>query len=242
MSALANQIAVVTGASSGIGRAIALGLAAEGTTLCLIGRKSRTLEAVAEKARTTAPQVRSYPTDLTNDNEILELASNLKRDVGFVDILVHGAGIIAQGRLETEPVEDLDRQYRTNVRAPYTLTKAILPLLRPRRGQIVFINSSAGLTARSNAGQYAATKHALKAVADSLREEVNPDGIRVLSLYLGRTATPMQESIHKMEGRPYHPERLLQPEDVASVVLNALGLPRTAEVTEISIRPLLKPT
>jgi NADP-dependent 3-hydroxy acid dehydrogenase YdfG len=110
------------------------------------------------------------------------------------------------------------------------------------RGQIVFINSSVGLTAkRPDIGQYAATKHALKAIADSLREEVNPKGLRVLTVYLGRTATPMQETISRQEGRAYHPETLLQPEDVASVVLNALMLPPTAEVTDISIRPMARP-
>jgi len=126
------------------------------------------------------------------------------------------------------------------VRGPYLLTQCLLPLLRRRPGQVVFINSSAGLTARANVGQYAATKHALKAVADSLRDEVNRDGVRVLSVFPGRTATPTQEALHRLEGRPYRPERLLQPADVAAVVVHALGLPRTAEVTEIKIRPLVK--
>ncbi len=112
--------------------------------------------------------------------------------------------------------------------------------MNTRRGQIVFVNSSAGLVARANVGQYAASKHALKAVTDSLREEVNGRGLRVLSLYLGRTATPMQAAVHKMEKRNYRPERYLQPEDVAAMVLCALQLPRSAEVTDISMRPMLK--
>jgi NADP-dependent 3-hydroxy acid dehydrogenase YdfG len=104
----------------------------------------------------------------------------------------------------------------------------------------VFINSSAGLNARAELAQYAATKHALKAIADSLREEINDDGVRVLSIFLGRTATPMQATVHEMEGREYHPERLMQPEDVATVVINALSLPRSAEVTNIVVRSLAK--
>jgi NADP-dependent 3-hydroxy acid dehydrogenase YdfG len=135
----------------------------------------------------------------------------------------------------------LDRQYRINVRAPYMLTQALLPMLKSRRGQIVFINSSAGLNARANVSQYAATKHALKAVADSLREEINAEGLRVLSVYPGRTATPMQADVHTMEGRAYRPDRLMQPEDVAAVVINALSLPSSAEVTDIHVRPLIKP-
>ncbi len=112
-------------------------------------------------------------------------------------------------------------------------------MLRARRGQIVFINSWAGFNARAGAGQYAATKHALRAIADSLREEVNSEGLRVLSVFPGRTATPMQETMHAIEGKEYLPERLQQPEDVAAVVVNALLLPRTAEVTEIRMRPLI---
>ena len=77
-------------------------------------------------------------------------------------------------------ITDFELQYRTNVLAPYALTQALLPMLAAYRGQIVFVNSSAGLAAPENLSQYAATKHALKAIADSLRKEVNPDGIRVL--------------------------------------------------------------
>ena len=111
------------------------------------------------------------------------------------------------------PVEEFDRQFQTNVRGPYSLTQALLPMLKSRHGQIVFLNSSAGIAGRAGAGQYAATKHALRAVADSLREEVNQDGVRVLTVFLGRTATPMQAAIHQAEGKAYHPERLIRPED-----------------------------
>jgi len=234
------QVAVVTGAGSGVGRAIALGLARQGATLCLVGRRSEMLKTVAESIQTAAPKVACYRADLTQDEDIAELTARLRRDFEQVDLLVHSAGVISLGSLEDAPVEDFDWQYRTNVRAPYALTQALLPMLRSRQGQIVFINSSAGLNARAKAGQYAATKHALKAVADSLREEVNAYGIRVLSVFLGRTASPMQAAIYEMEGREYRPELLMQPEDVAAVVINALGLPRTAEVTEINLRPLLK--
>ena len=238
---LNDQIAVVTGASSGIGAAIALGLAVQGATLCLVGRRLETLETVAESARATASRVLCCRADLTLDEDIRALTEHLQRNLKHVDLLIHSAGDISLGRLESAPVEDFDRQYRINVRAPYVLTQALLPMLRLRRGQIVFVNSSAGLSARANVSQYAATKHALKAIADSLREEINAAGIRVLSVYPGRTATPMQAAVHKMEGRAYHPEHLAQPEDVAAVVINALSLPRSAEVTDINIRPLAKP-
>lgn len=237
---LTDQVAVITGASSGIGKAIALALAAQGVMLCLVGRNLATLEKVAESARVSTPRARCYQADLTVDDDIRELTACLQKDSHSIDLLIHSAGVIAQGQLESSPIEDFDWQYRTNVRAPYTLTQALLPMLKSRRGQIVFINSSVGLNARGNVGQYAATKHALKAIADSLREEVNADKVRVLSVFLGRTASSMQAAVHAMESRAYHPELLLQPEDVAAVIVSALSLPWTAEVTDISIRPMRK--
>ena len=115
-----------------------------------------------------------------------------------------------------------------------------LPTLKSQRGQILFVNSSSGLVAKANAGQYAASKHALKAFADSLRAEVNPEGVRVTSLFLGRTASRMQAAVHAAERKQYHPDLLMQPEDVAVMAIQALTLPRTAEVTEIHMRPMQK--
>jgi len=144
------------------------------------------------------------------------------------------------GSHDSADVADLDLQYRTNVRGPYVLTQALLESLRASRGQIVFVNSTVGLEARAGVGQYAATQHAIRAIADALRAEVNVDGVRVLSVYLGRTATARQARIFELEGRRYAPELLIQPDDVAAMVLATLQLPRTAEVTEIRMRPLVK--
>jgi NADP-dependent 3-hydroxy acid dehydrogenase YdfG len=240
MTSLDDKVAVVTGASSGIGKAIAIGLGAQGARLCIIGRNLVSLESVAEQVQAIGSQAFCYRADITVDEDVSHLMANLQKDVGRIDILVHSAGVISRGAVDAAPVEDFDLQYRTNVRGAYLLTQRSLPMLKVRAGQIVFINSSAGQNARAELGQYAATKHALKAIADSLREEVNAEGIRVLSVYLGRVASPMQAVVHQWEGREYSPESLLQPEDVASVVIDALSLPLTAEVTDISIRHFKK--
>ena len=240
MGTFGDQVAVVTGASRGIGKAIALGLAAQSAAVVLVGRDVDALEHAAARARATAPTVASYRADLTVDEEIAALETRIRADFGAVDILVHSAGVIHHGTTAGAPVTDFDEQYRANVHAPYVLTQALLPMLRSRRGQVVFINSSIGLSTRAGVGQFAATQHALRAVADTLRDEVNADGIRVTSVYPGRTATPRQAALHALEGRAYRPERLMQPEDVAAMVIGALGLARTAEVTDIRIRPMLK--
>jgi short-subunit dehydrogenase len=237
---LSNQTAVVTGASSGIGKAIVLSLAAQGAVVCLVGRKRQRLELVAASARAKASRIAIYEADLTVDEDIRELKTRLLRDFSSIDMLIHSAGIISIGAIESAPVEELDRQFRVNLRAPYVLTQALLPMLRTSQGQIVFINSLVGLNAKGGSGQYSATKHALTALANSLRQEVNPDGVRVLTVFLGRTAGPLQAAVHRMEGMTYKPELLVQPEDVASVVLSALSVSRTAEVTDITIRHALK--
>jgi NADP-dependent 3-hydroxy acid dehydrogenase YdfG len=237
--ALEGRACVVTGASSGIGRAIAVALASAGATVYAVARRRLELEATARRTN-GAGRFELYEADLVVDEQIAGLAEAVRAREGGVDVLVHSAGTISLGDLEAASVRDLDRQYAANVRAPYLLTQALLPALRARKGQIVFINSTVGLTARANVGQFAATQHALKAIADSLREEINPHGVRVVTVYAGRTATPRQAKIHAIEGNPYPPERLIQPEDVVSLVLNALALPRSAELTDVRVRPMLK--
>lgn len=240
MPDLEKQVAVVTGASSGIGRAIAASLAAQGVSLCLVGRDSNRLDAEAKTMDCRAGLIRSYSADLSLDEDIHRLVADIRKDFSQIHILIHSAGEYSMGPVRTAPVEELDRQYRVNLRAPYLLTQLLLPIIKPRGGQIVFINSTAGLSARSKVGQYAATKHGLKAFADSLREEVNHEGIRVLSIYPGRTATPMQEAVHRMEGRDYRAGHLMQPQDVAEAVMNTLAMPGNAEITDIILRPLTK--
>lgn len=236
---LKGMSAVITGASSGIGRAITMFLANEGASLYLIGRDMNKLNQLSESLSKKV-EVKVFKTDLSRDEDIGNLTLELLKNIDSLDILIHSAGYFAMGNFEDLSVDDFDRLFRVNVRAPFLITKKLLPLIKKSRGQVVFINSSAGLQARAKVSQYAASKHALKAIADSLREEVNADGIRVISVYPGRTATPMQEEVHRIEGKAYKPELLMQPEDVAQAVLNALKLHRTAEVTDLLIRPMKK--
>jgi len=240
MEDLLNQVALVTGASSGIGRSIALALDREGAQVCLVGRFSSKLEAVRLEINREEPTIK-YVTDLSKDGDINDLADQIIRNLGRLDILIHSAGVLSMGTIEEASVSEFDSQYQVNVRAPYILTQKLLPLLIESHGQVVFVNSSVVAKARAGVSQYAATKHALRAIADSLREEVNEKGVRILSLFLGRTASPMQRTLHHLESKSYHPERLMQPEDVAQLAIACLRLPRTAEVTDVSIRPMQKP-
>lgn len=233
------MIALVTGASSGIGRAIAIALAREGAAVALLGRRGEALAAVAAQVRADGGRALACRADLAVDDDIHAAAETVLRALGPLDALVHGAAEIALGRHGAAPVAALDRQYRANVRGPWLLTQALLPALRARKGQVVFLNSSAGMRAKAGAGQYAATKFALRAVADALREEESGAGIRVLTVFLGRTATPMQEALHREAGRDYRAERLIQPESVGHLVSRMLSLPRDLEATDVHVRPIL---
>ena len=197
---------------------------------------------MAQQARTLVPCVHQYLADLTLDHELEALTAQLRRDIARLDLLVHSAGVITWGRIETAPVADFDWQYRTNVRAPYILTQALLPMLMASCGQIVFINSSAVLAPHPDASQYTATKHALKAVADSLRAEVNADGLRVLSVYPGRTAGPMQVLVAPARGQGIPPRAPAAARGRGcQQSLTPSACRGTAEVTDLHIRPLRKP-
>lgn len=235
-----SRIAVITGGGSGIGAAVALALAREGAGLYLIGRTLERLEGVASRARSMGVPAVCCRADLSLSSDQLDLGRFLRQSVHRLDFLILSAALHRVGPVENSSLATFDDLYHTNVRAPLALTQALLPMLKEREGQIVFVNSSSGIAAKPMCAQYDATKHALRAIADSLRGEVNPHGVRVLTVYPGRTATDMQKRIHRAEDKIYRPELLLQPADVASVIVNALLLPRTAEVTDIHIRPMIK--
>ena len=232
--------AVITGAGSGIGRAIALQLAGRGVSCCLVGRTLSKLQNVANLGNRTGVELIPIAVDLSNPNGIAGLVQRMKELVRPIGLLVHSAALMSTSRVEESTVAEFTTLLNVNVVAPFALTKHLLPEICASRGQIVFVNSSIVNNAAAGTTQYAATKYALKGLADGLRQEVNVRGVRVISVFPGRTATPLQASIYAAEGQQYRPEVLLQPEDIAATVIHALALPGTAEVTDIMIRPAIK--
>ena len=167
-------------------------------------------------------------------------AAALAAELTELDVLVHAAGDYAEGTVAAGALADLDRAWRVNLRAPWVLTRALLPALVRREGWVVFVNSSVWGAARGGLGGYAASKYGLKAMADALRAEVNGEGVRVLSVFPGgRRAGCRRRSTGARAGRIGR-RLLMQPADVAQAVLGALALPRTAEMTDLYIRPARK--
>jgi NADP-dependent 3-hydroxy acid dehydrogenase YdfG len=134
----------------------------------------------------------------------------------------------------------MDLMYRANLHAPYLLSQLLIPSLAGARGHVIFINSTSGLRVPVKLAGFSSSQHSLRVLADSLRDEVNAKGVRVTSIYLGRTATRRIAKVFSAESRAFDPALLLQPDDVAESVLYALAMPRTAEVVDLTIRPAIK--
>lgn len=226
---------LVTGASSGIGAAIAQRFAAEGAALTLLGRDRKKLARVAESLATGAP-VKIYAADFARQTELSRTLRALVRDLTSLDALVHAAGMLAHGTPLEHERRAFDTMLQVNVHAAMEITRFLVAPLQRAGGTIVFINSSGVFNAQAM-GPYIATKHALRGLTESLREELKKRGIRVTSIYPGRTATPMQHSLHRTERVPYHAESLVQPADIAALAAYAVNLNPGAELVDAYIRP-----
>ncbi len=223
---------LITGAGSGIGDAVARRLLDRGDQVIAVARD-------AGRAREIAAQLPGASTlvaDLSQPGRI-SWALSKQHLPERIDSLLHVAGIVDLGTVADLAPTLWDQQLAVNLVAPAELTRLLLPVLRVSRGQVVFVNSGAGLRANAGWGAYAASKHGLKALADALRAEESEHGVRVTSIYPGRTATPMQERVHQQEGSEYDPERFISADAVATTILTALDLPRDAEITDLTVRP-----
>ncbi|AJP05846.1 short-chain dehydrogenase [Streptomyces cyaneogriseus subsp. noncyanogenus] len=223
---------VITGAGSGIGAAVARRLHARGDDLVLHARDA----ARAKELAAGFPGARTLVGDLA-DPDKLSWALSHQTLPDRVDSLLHIAGVVDLGPVGELTPKSWHRQLNVNLIAPAELTRLFLPQLRVAQGHVIFVNSGSGLNAHAEWAAYAASKHGLKALADALRQEEHANGIRVTSVYPGRTASPMQAKVHQQEGKEYDPARWIDPESVATTVLMALDLPRDAEVNDLTVRP-----
>ena len=217
--------ALITGASGGIGAAIAEALAPTHTVL-LAGRPSPRLDAVARRLGAT-----TWPLDLT-DPDGIEAAAEVLTEL---DVLVHNAGVAYPGRVDESTPDQWRATFEVNVTGAVALTLALLPALRAARGQVVFINSGAGLNVSPGLASYSASKFALRAFADSLRAD--EPLLRVTSIHPGRVDTEMQRDLVAYEGGDYNPVKFLTPQTVASAVVQAISTPPDAHTQQVVIRP-----
>lgn len=233
------RVAVVTGAGSGIGRAVALPLAREGWTVALLGRRRAALLETRDLAGDHAAALHVFPCDLADPEAIARTGRDILAALGTVEALVNAAGTnIPQRSLEVLSSQDFDEVVAVNLRGAYAATQAFLPAMRTAGvGTIVNINSEAGLRASAKSGAaYVVSKFGLTGLTQSINAEERHRGIRACSIYPGDVNTAL------LDRRPQPPTReareaMLQPEDVAACVLLALSLPTRAIVEDLVIRP-----
>ncbi|GGQ44756.1 short chain dehydrogenase [Streptomyces mutabilis] len=223
---------VITGAGSGIGAAVARRLYERGDEIVLHARDAGR----AKELAAAFPGARTLVGDLAEPDK-LSWAVSHQTLPDRVDSLLHIAGVVDLGTVGDLTPKTWRNQLNVNLVAPAELTRLFLPQLRVAQGHVLFVNSGSGLNAHAGWSAYAASKHGLKALADSLRHEEHANGVRVTSVYPGRTASPMQAKVHRQEGKEYDPARWIDPESVATTILMALDLPRDAEVNDLTVRP-----
>ncbi|GAA4154561.1 SDR family oxidoreductase [Gryllotalpicola daejeonensis] len=220
-------IALITGATRGIGRAIAEELGR--THHILVG--GRDVQRVAETVM-ALPSAEGYIADLASGS-LPPLPRRL-------DVLVHSAGVEEGNRIADTDRATWERVFATNVFAVAELTRLALPALRASRGIVVAVNSGSGFNSGPGGGVYAASKFALRAFADALREEERPNGVRVSSVHPGRTDSDMQRALTAKLGEEYDTDYFLAPEDVAAAVRLVVDLPERGTVETLSVRPTRK--
>ena len=231
MSQLKGQVAIVTGASRGIGRAIGESFAREGCHVVLAARNADDLAATVADMRAKGYEVLGVPADVGVESDVRRLVAEASRITGNVDIVVNNAGMgIFKNVVDTTPAE-FDTMWNTNLRGAYLVTRETLPLMiRAKRGEILFVSSLAGKNSIKGGAGYAATKWAMRGFASSLMLEVREHNIRVVTIFPGSVETSFSASGKKGSHVP-------QPEDVASAALFAVTAPGRAMFSEIDIRP-----
>lgn len=223
---------VVTGASSGIGRAIAKAFGAEGAAVWLGARDEKALADAAREVEEAGGEARWHRLDVTDESSVAAFAARIAREAPGVDVLVNNAGVGAWGRVEDTDAATWRRVLDTNLTGPFLVTKALLPQLRRREGrrQVVNIVSVAGKSAGAGGGTYSASKFGLRGWTEALASELAGEGIRVTAVLPGYVATPMVEGAAAKE-------RMIQPDDLARTLVDLTLLPESIFVDEITVWP-----
>jgi 3-oxoacyl-[acyl-carrier protein] reductase len=237
-TSIQNKIALITGASRGIGRAAALALAREGAHIVAAARTQSDLDALAQEIRALGREALAVACDVSVEADVEALHRRAIDRFGRVDILVNNAGVGKYGPLESISAAEYDWMMNTNMRATFLCTRAFLPeMLARQSGDIVFVGSVAGLKGIPNEAVYCATKHAQHGFAAALDEECRVRNVKVSYLAPGGTHTYFGFGTGRTQGDPKLAE-YLDPEDVADAVVFAVTQPPKARAFLIAMRPM----
>ncbi len=233
MNDLKNKNALITGAGKGIGKAIALALAKEGVNVILLARTQDEIENVAAKARSLRVKALAITADVADINSVNTAVEKALSEFKTIDILINNAGIAAFGKfLELEPSE-WERIIQVNLMGTYYVTRAVLPnMIERQTGDIINISSTAGLNGNALTSAYSASKFAVLGLTDSLMQEVRKHNIRVTALTPSTVATDMAKELNLTDGNP---DKVMQSEDMAELIIAQLKLNRRVFIKNSSI-------
>ncbi|MDZ4877129.1 MAG: putative oxidoreductase [Chroococcidiopsis cubana SAG 39.79] len=242
---LAQKVALVTGASSGIGEATAIALASTGAKVALAARRTQRLKKLVKRISESGGQAMPIVTDVADETQVREMV-NKAAGLGNIDILVNNAGVMLPAPIEQANTEDWRRMIDINVLGLMYVTQAVLPLMKKQGGgHIVNISSTAGRETRSGFAAYDVTKYGVVAFSDALRKEVHKDNIRVTCIEPGAVSTQLVDRITNVEAKAAAEQYLdiitmLEGEDIAAAVLYAVTQHPRVQVNEILIRPTME--
>lgn len=247
MTTLVGTAALITGASSGIGAATALALAAQGADVALVARRRDRLEELAGRVRELGVKAEVVEADITDRGQAADAVGRAVAALGRLDTVVNNAGVMLLGPVEGAPVDEWDRMIALNVQGLLYVTHAALPHLLaaaagPRRtADVVNVSSTAGRTADPGMGVYNLTKHGIGAFSESLRQEVSARHVRVSLIEPGPVATELfthiRPEILEAAKEAFAAAALLRPEDVAEAIAFVVTRPQHVVVNELLLRP-----
>ncbi len=234
------RVAVITGASSGIGEATARALAADGHRVALLARRADRIQALADELGNDAIAIEA---DVTDRDSIVAAAERVQQELGGADILVNNAGVMLTAPFTSDQREEHRRMVETNLLGAMTATEVFLDQLRANGGgDLVNVSSVAGRVAPAGFAAYAATKWGINGWSEALRVELQPD-IRVVVIEPGAIATELSDHITHADSKRAAKDYLdtaIPPHDIADVVAFAVGRPRRVALNEILVRPTVQ--
>lgn len=239
---VAGRSAVITGASRGIGEALARSFRGAGMRLVLSARGEGPLAALARELDASGREVSAVPGDVADRAYCERLVQEAAARLGAIDVLVNNAGLAIGGKIADTRPEEVETMVRVNFLGAYYCTRYALPgMIARRSGHVVFMDSVAGIKYSPGASIYSSTKFALRALAEALRNEVQEHRIKVTTIYPGITATSYFDPRAPQALPPPIPlEEMLTSEDVAQATLNVLGLPDRVSVNTVVLRPTVQ--
>lgn len=236
MTSQVNHRALITGASSGIGRATALAFAQAGISVALVSRSQPKLEKVAAEIKETGVEVKTYPVDLAAVDQVKFRIEAIVADFGAIDILINNAGMGYTGDLLDTSLEDWQTVMNLNLTSVFQCIQAVLPGMRDRhQGTIINIASIAGYHAFAGWGAYSVSKAGLISLSKVLAAEERSHGIRVITLSPGSTNTPIWDT--ETVQADFDRSKMLTPDVVAQSILHAALMPPQAVIEELTLMP-----